>query len=103
MSDRLPNEITLENKAQKKRMRRTVGSMIFILLMLLTQAATLHTFFTWKSLLFIVASVFALGVYAYGLVDVAQHGACDARRFNAISSWALIGYIVVLLIIDTIF
>jgi hypothetical protein len=77
--------------------------MAFIGVMLLTQGVTLYTFFTWKSLLFVLLSVAALGAYVYGLVDVARHGMSEARKFRAINGWALIAYIVLLLIIDTIF
>lgn len=99
----IQKEVALENKARKRQMRRAVGSMIFIGFMLLTQAAAIYTFFTWKSLLFVISSTLALGLYVYGLVDVARCGVNDARKFKVVNGWGLIAYIVILLIIDTIF
>lgn len=96
-------EINAENKAAKKQLRRAAGSMVFIALMLIVQVLTIRTHFTAKSLMFIISSVATLGLFIYGLADVARYGANGALKFKIVNTWALLAYIVVLLIIDNIF
>ncbi|MDR1226572.1 MAG: hypothetical protein LBK47_06700 [Prevotellaceae bacterium] len=98
-----PHEITLENKLRKKQLRRAISSMLFISFILLIQAQAIHMYFTWKSLLFAISSALTLGLYVYGLADVAKHSVKGALKFKLINTWALGAYIVVLLLIDSIF